>query len=520
MKPKTNLPNKPGCYLFLNRTKKIIYIGKAKDLKKRVNSYFSKKDHDNKTLTLVSKIHSIDFIQTNTEIEALLLENNLIKKHKPKYNIDLKDSKSFAFIELSKEKFPRLKIARTEIIKKSKTDSKLFGPFTSGESRNQIMDLVNKTFGLRTCKALPKRKCIRYDIGICSAPCINKITEKEYNKDTKKAELILKGKTNEVKTKLKELMKKYSKKQNYEKALQIKNQLLSLEYLKEKQNVERQKKYNEDIINFVIKNDKVYLMVFNIYKGTLENKQDFILDKTEDFLEEFLMRFYETNKIPKNIILPKEITESLKKYLEIKRKSKVKITIPKIGELKDLLILVKKNIEIQYFGETEVLEELKKRLNLQEIPTVIECFDISHLGGTEVVASMVQFRNGKPDKTNYRKFKIKAKDKNDDFLAMNEVVKRRYTRLKKENKNFPDLIVVDGGLGQLNSSIKALQEINVKIPIISLAKKFEEVYLPGGTVLQLGEKNKARLLLEQIRDEAHRFAIKYQRERRKKSYFS
>ena len=313
-------------------------------------------------------------------------------------------------------------------------------------------------------------------------------------------------------------MDKYSKEQNYEKALIAREQLSSLEYLKEKQTVERQKKHNEDIINFISKNEKVYLMLFNIYKGTLENKKSFEFDYKDNFLEEFLIQYYSENKIPKNIVLPKKIP-MIEEYLSKIKKSKVEIMVPQKGELKNLLELVKKNIEIQYFGDTEKLDELKKRLNLQKLPEIIECFDISHLGGTEVVASMVQFRMGKPDKTNYRKFKIKSQDKNDDFASMFEVIKRRYSRLKKEKKNFPDLIVVDGGLGQLNSSIKALEEIEVRIPIVSLAKKFEEIYLPSGKILQLGEKNKARKLLEAIRNEAHRFAIKYQRERRRKSYF-
>jgi excinuclease ABC subunit C len=519
MKLPSNIPNNPGCYLFLNKLKEIIYVGKAKNLKKRVSSYFSKKNLDSKTKAMLSHAKQIDFIVTNSEIEAMILENNLIKKHQPRYNIDLKDSKSFAYIELTKEEFPRLIIARSQKLKQRKETGNLFGPFVSGEARNQILDIINKTFKLRTCKKLPKRKCIRYDLGICSAPCINKITKEEYLKNIEKAKLILKGKSKIVQKNLKELMEEYSKEQNYEKALIVREQLSSLEYLKEKQAVERQKKYNEDIINFIVKNEKVYLMLFNIYKGTLENKKSFEFDYKDNFLEEFLIQYYSENRIPKNIILPKKVP-MIEEYLSKIKKSKMKIIIPQKGELKNLLELVKKNIEIQYFGDVDILEELKKKLNLQDLPETIECFDISHLGGTEVVASMVQFKMGKPDKTNYRKFKIKAQDKNDDFAGMFEVVKRRYFRLKKEKKKFPDLIVIDGGLGQLNSAIKALEEIEIRIPIVSLAKKFEEIYLPNGKVLQLGEKNKARKLLEAIRNEAHRFAIKYQRERRRKSYFS
>lgn len=261
-------------------------------------------------------------------------------------------------------------------------------------------------------------------------------------------------------------------------------------------------------------------MIFNINKGILENKKDFEFNYHENFFEEFLVQYYSENEIPKKIILPKEVDNSIEEYLVYLKKSLVKLIFPKKGELKNLLELVKKNIENQYFQGLEKMEELKKQLNLTELPEVIECFDISHLSGTEVVGSMIQFRNGKPDKSNYRKFKIKGGDKNDDFRAMAEIIKRRYLRLKKENLNFPNLIVVDGGMGQLNSSINSLNEIGIKISIVSLAKKFEEIYFPDGTVLRLNEKNKGRKFLQEIRDEAHRFAIKYQRERRHKNYFS
>jgi len=514
------IPENPGCYIYKNKTGKIIYIGKAKNLKKRVSSYFNKKGHNAKTQALVGQIVKIDYIVTNSEMEALLLENNLIKKNKPKYNIDLKDSKSYAFIELTKEEYPRLVVARTELVKKKKTEGKLFGPFISGQTRDYVLHTLNKTFKLRTCKKLPKKKCMRYDIGICSAPCLNIISKSKYAKDVAAAKMVLGGKTSELIQDLKVKMKEFSKDQDFENALTVREQISSLQYLKEKQTVERSKKYDEDIINYLVKEDKVYLMLFNVHQGILENKQTFEFEYKDNFFEEFLVRYYSENVPPKAIILPEPVDKLINDYLEHQRKSKVKITIPKIGELNDLLKLVMKNIEIQFFGDVEKIEELRKKLNLQDLPKVMECFDISHLGGTEVVASMVQFRNGKPDKSNYRKFKIKGPEKNDDFAAMNEVVKRRYERLKKENADFPDLIVIDGGLGQLNASIKSLEEIDVKIPIVSLAKKFEEVYVPGRELpIRFDRKNKARLLLEALRDEAHRFAVTFQRQRRSKRIF-
>lgn len=512
----SNIPENPGCYIYLNSSKKIIYIGKAKNLKKRVSSYFNKKDSDSKTQALVSHIHKIDFIVTNTEVEALILENSLIKKNKPKYNIDLKDSKAYAYIYLTDEKYPRFLIARDK-----KKKGEYFGPFVSAQGRDYVLETINKTFKIRTCKKIPKKKCIRYDIGICSAPCINKISEKEYLKSIKEARLFLKGKTKELEKKLEKRMNLYSKNQDFEKAMIIREKIKSINYLTEKQKIQRKKEYNEDIINYIIKNNIVYLMIFNIYKGTLENKKEFIFDYKEKFLDEFLVRYYSESEIPKKIIIPEKVDESIVDFLKEMRKSKVDLVIPKIGELNDLLKLVEKNIELHYFGDLEKLKELKKKLSLQKLPQIIECFDISHLSGTEVVASMVQFRGGRPDKTNYRKFKIKGGDKNDDFAAMNEVVKRRYSKLKEKGLAFPNLIVIDGGKGQLSSSIKSLKEIGIKIPIVSLAKKFEEVYVPGIELpLRFNPKNKARLLLESIRDEAHRFAVKYQRERRSKKIFN
>jgi len=337
----------------------------------------------------------------------------------------------------------------------------------------------------------------------------------------KRAVMVLKGKNSELLKNLKEEMKKNSKKKNFEKALLFRDKILAIEYLNEKQNVERSKNYDEDILNYIIKDEKVYLLIFNVHKGILENKSSFEFEfsQKENFLESFLIQYYDENKIPKRIILPVEVSKSVSEALGSKKGSKIEIIKPQRGELRDLLLLVKKNVEIHYFGNMEKVKELKKALSLQFSPKVVECFDISHLSGTEVVAGMVQFRNGKADKSNYRKFKIKSFSGNDDFRAMNEVVKRRYLRLKKEKAPIPDLVVIDGGAGQLSSSIKALEEIGVKLPIISLAKREEEIYFPDGRVLNLDMKNKGLLFLREIRDEVHRFVIKFQRERRSKRFF-
>jgi len=501
-----DLPHQPGCYLFKDKKGIVIYVGKAKDLKKRVSSYFRKQD-DKKTEQLVLRIADLEIFITNTEIEALLLENNLIKKHMPKYNINLKDSKRYAYITITDEKFPRLMIAR-----KRTNKGKYFGPFTSGQTRDYVLETLKRSFKLRTCKRLPKKECLRYHINLCDAPCTNKISETEYNTNLKNVSLILKGNTTELTKQLKTNMKQESKALNFEKALDLRNKLQSIEWLQEKQTMERNKRIDEDVINYIINESIVKLTIFNIAKGLVINKQNFEFTYTEDFLEEFIRRYYETNKVPKEIILPKTISEPTIQYIEKIRKTKVKITVPKIGEKKTLLKIIIKNIQIQDSKEEESLNELKKVLKLQEIPKSIECFDISHLSGTSTVASMVQFKDGKPNKSEYRRFKIRTVTGIDDFKSIAEVVRRRYTRLIKEKKEFPSLIIIDGGKGQLTFAAKELKALNIRIPIISLAKREEEVFFPGLPFpLKLDKKNKARLLIQRIRDEAHRFAIKYNR---------
>lgn len=536
----SSLPNLSGCYLFKDQKGIIIYIGKAKSLKKRVSSYFQKpiSEYDQKTKVMVEQIDSVDFIVTNTEVEALILENNLIKKHSPKYNVNLKDSKRYAYIILTKEDFPRLLIAR----KLDEISAEYFGPFISAEKRDYVIETLKRVFKLRTCKKFPKKPCLRYHIGLCNAPCINLISKEDYDlKKIKPIRTILKGDTKDLSEELKKEMISESEKLNYEHSLELRNQIDSIEWLKERQKVERQKEFDEDIINYIIKENKVYLILFNINKGILENMQEFEFNylqnpeskedfgesekqkvslNTENFLEEFLIQYYSENPIPKEIILPNDIEEVLNVFLNEKKQEKVLITVPSKGEKKQLLDLVYKNIEIAFFGEEEKLEEIKNELNLEEIPRIIECFDISHLTGTAMVGSMVQFRNGKPDKYNYRRFKIKSVDKIDDFAAIKEIVIRRNYRLKLEKSEFPNLIIIDGGKGQLNAAIEGLKTLNLNIPIISIAKEFEEIYTPENKEpIKLEKKNKALQLIQAIRDEAHRFAINYNRLLRKKEIF-
>ena len=506
------LSTSSGCYLFKDEKKNVIYIGKAKNIKKRVKTYFQKTDFDTKTQNLIKSIDTVEVIATDTEYEALILENTLVKQYQPKYNIQLKDAKTFAFIQLTEEDFARILLSRRKI-----GLGKFYGPFVSAQERDYILHFLRKTFSLRTCKKMPKKPCLRYHIHLCDAPCAGLISKAEYNKKIENVKLILSGKTKELLKKLDLEMEMSSEKLDFEKALVLRKQIAAIQHLSERQNMQRQKKYDEDILNYVIKDGKVYLMLFNIHKGTLVNKNEFIFDFYDEFLEEFIARYYSESKIPKEIVVPKAVSASIAEFLTHKKKRKVRITAPRHGEKKQLLNLVLKNIDISFFSDTLKVNELKSKLLLQETPIVIECFDISHLSGTSTVGSMVQFRNGKPDKNNYRRFKIRTVQGVDDFAAIAEVVKRRYTRLKNEDEELPNLIIIDGGKGQLSAALQELEKLELKIPIISIAKQFEEVYIPGASQpLCLSKKEKALHFIQEIRDEAHRFAIKYNRLLRKK----
>jgi len=508
----TTLPTNPGCYLFRDSAKKIIYVGKAKNLRKRLKSYISKKEMDPKTRSLISSIASVEFFVTDTEVEALILENTLIKKHQPKYNINLKDAKTYAFIQLTDENFPRLLIARQK-----QSSGKYFGPFVSALERDHVLQFLNRTFALRTCKKLPKKSCLRFHLQLCDAPCIGFISKEDYDKKIRNVCFILSGKSTELLNKLRQEMTRKSQSFDFENALILRNQITAIQHLQEHQKMQRQHTFDEDIIHFLVRSGMVYLMLFNIYKGTLSTKNEFVFGFTPDFFEEFIVQYYSENPIPSEVIVPQRLSDSLAAFLIHKRKKKVRIIVPKKGEKKQLLDLVLKNIEITFFGDVSKVEELQRQLNLQEPPQVIECFDISHLSGTLMVGSMVQYRNGKPDKTNYRRFRIRTVEGIDDVAAIAEVIRRRYTRLQQEHTALPQLIIIDGGVGQLNSAVHELENIDLKIPIISIAKQFEEIYLPGSPqALHLNKKEKALLFVREIRDEAHRFAIVYNRLLRKK----
>jgi len=506
------LPEEPGCYLFRDGEGRILYVGKAKNLRKRVSSYFQKRECDAKTKKMLSRSETLDFMVTTNEVEALILENSLIKTHQPRYNIDLKDAKQYAYIRLTDDKFPRICIARHMSDKGT-----YFGPFVSAAERDYVLSLVKKTFGLRSCRRLPGRPCLRYHIRTCSAPCIGAITAEAYAEDVRRAVLVMRGKTRELVESLNEEMEDYSSRLEFEKAMTIRNQIQALEKLSERQDMARKTAGDEDIINYYLHGDSAYLMVFNIVRGTLSDKREFVFEPGEEFLDEFLIQYYSDARVPKELILPEEVSESLLEFLSVRRGGRVTVSVPVKGAKKRLLDLVRKNIEIAFFGDRIKAAELGELLAMDTVPEVIECFDISHLSGTSVVGSMVQFRGGRPDKKNYRRFRIKTVEGVDDTAAIAEVVQRRYSRLKREDAEMPDLIVIDGGRGQLNAGRKELERLELDIPVIALAKRNEEIYTPKSAYpITPDRREKSSLFLQEIRDEAHRFAISYHRLLRKK----
>ena len=342
--------------------------------------------------------------------------------------------------------------------------------------------------------------------------------EPEYQYWLKVQTYLLKGKNQDLIADLKKEMQACADSEEYEKALVIRDRIVAIENLSERQYVQRQKKSDEHIINYLVSGDMVYLILFHVERGSLTSKEEFVFPETEDFLDEFILQYYSSVKPPNELILPALPGSGMEEYLTHLRGTHVTLTVPKQGEKKHLLDLAFKNLEVSFFTGKMRLAELGEALHMDTPPEVIECFDISHLRGTGTVASMVSFRDGKPDKRNYRRYKIQTAGPSDDYAAMAEVVRRRYTRLIRENSPMPDLIVVDGGPGQLKSAYTVLNELSLKIPIISIAEQEEEIFIPGkNTPLSIQKKSPASLLIQEIRDEAHRFAITYQRRLRQKS---
>ncbi len=509
------IPPVPGVYLFRDKNNKMLYIGKAVNLRSRVRSYFTDSDQPLKTKQLVSNISSIDWIVVNNETEALLLENRLVKRHKPKYNIDLKDAKTFAYLALSKEKFPRLLTTR-------KVSRKLesFGPYTDGFTRRDLRKLVGKVFKLRTCKKLPKRACLNFHIDLCTAPCVGNVSEEQYQKQVRDARVFLNGDNDQTVKRLTSQMHDASNSLNFEYALDLQKKIGSIRLLTQKQIVDNERGFDQDVMVFRQLGEKMFIFQMSIRKGVLLGKKEFSVDVQSQIEQEFLKSFYDANQIPHEILLNipcwsnREEKIALESFFSSKRGAKVKFLIPRRGQKRDLVKLAEKNIEAS-LAEENTLSDLQVALGLPVFPHIIECFDVSNLGREHIVAGMVRYSDGKPDKNNYRRFKLKSVIEQNDFGAIQEVVTRRYKRLIEEKSLMPDLIVVDGGAGQVSSANSALKSLGLEIPLIGIAKENEKIYLPYEKNPKSFDNNsRMMLLLRQIRDAAHNFALRYNRKRR------
>jgi excinuclease ABC subunit C len=538
-----NLPDNPGVYQFLNEKGKVIYVGKARNLKNRVRSYFHDSITSAKTLALVNKINDFELILTDNEIEALVLENNLIKDLKPRYNINLKDDKSYPFIKVTHEPYPRVYPTRRIV----KDGSRYFGPYTNVRDMKAALRMINQIFKIRSCKlnidqeSIDKKRfkvCLDYHIHKCDGPCEGLVSEKDYNDMVSEVVKLLKGKTDDLIKELTTKMETAVGKMEYEKAAEIRDKRDQLNIISERQKIVANDFGDRDVISIAYEGKDSACSIFNIRGGKLTAKKQLKLgiDDNDDIAEIYAaaIKFYygEYVEVPKEILIEVEPAdaETLASWLSQKAERTVKFVVPKkssdslslINMCKQNAILQLKEIQIQKMKNQGnvpyALSALQRDLRLKVLPRKIECFDISNLQGTDSVASMVAFIDGKPKKSLYRKFIIKTVEGPDDFSSMREVIERRYKKLLEEKDQLPDLIMVDGGKGQLSSALSALKKLGVKeFNIIGLAKRLEEVFFPGHSEPESIPKTSSGLkLLQQVRDEAHRFAITFHRDRRSK----
>ena len=537
-----NLPDKPGVYQFINEKGKVIYVGKALNLKNRVRSYFHSAVSNAKTEALVSKIADFQLVITDSEVEALVLENNLIKEYKPRYNVNLKDDKSFPFIKITNEPYPRVYPTRRVI----RDGSKYFGPYTSVKSMKSALRMINDIFKIRSCKldinseSIEKKKykvCLDYHIKKCDGPCEGLISEIAYNEMVSEVVKVIRGKTDDLIDELEVKMKRASEIMEFEKAAEIRDKIEQLRILSSKQKIVTNDFEDRDIIAVANEDKDAACSIFNVRNGKLVGKKQLRLsikgDEIPGEIYSAALKFYygEHTEIPKEILIETEPEEQdlLIEWLQKLSDRKLKMIIPKRGELKSLIKMCKENailqlkeIQIQKMKKEGAIpyavSALQRDLRMKELPKKIECFDISNIQGSDSVASMVVFVDGKPKKSLYRKFIIKSVDGPDDFASMREVIHRRYSRLQNEGENLPDLIVVDGGKGQLSSAVEVLNNLDIKhVAIIGLAKRLEEVFFPNKSEPESIPKTSSGIkMLQQIRDEAHRFAITFHRSRRSK----
>ncbi|PWK20368.1 excinuclease ABC subunit UvrC [Xanthomarina spongicola] len=528
------LPNQPGVYQYFDAEGKILYVGKAKNLKKRVSSYFTKQHDYGKTKVLVKKIASIKHIVVNSETDALLLENNLIKKHQPRYNVMLKDDKSYPWICIKNERFSRVFSTRRVV----KDGSEYFGPYTSMKTVSTLLDLIKGLFKLRTCKydlsnekinAGKYKVCLEYHLGNCLGPCEGFQTLEDYNEGIKTIREILKGNFKDSLIQFKQQMKHFAEAMQFEEAQIIKEKIEVLENYQAKSTIVNPKISNVDVFSIVSDESYAYVNFLQLSYGsiirshTLEIKKK-LQEADKDLLElaviELRQRFHSNSK---EIYVP----------FKINLGEDVKVFVPQLGDKKHILDLSIRNAKYHRLEQLKqvkivdpdrhanrIMAQMKADLRLKEEPRHIECFDNSNIQGTHPVAACVVFKNGKPSKKDYRHFNIKTVEGPDDFASMEEVVYRRYKRMLDEGSTLPQLIIIDGGKGQLSSALKSLDVLDLrkKIAIIGIAKRLEELFYPDDPIpLYLDKKSETLKIIQQLRNEAHRFGIEHHRNKRSKS---
>ena len=523
------VPNKPGSYQMYNEENVIIYVGKAKDLKKRLSSYFRGKN-TGKTAKMVSEIAYFKYIITFTELESFILELNLIKKYNPKYNVLLKDDKTYPYLEYTKKPFPKLKVVRYVKVKKHK-DKLLFGPYVNAYAARRIANLINRLYPLKKCKGLPKEVCLYYHINECHGYCVKDIDKDVILKMEKEILSFLRGNDKIITDKLKEKLKFYSDNMNYEMALELKEELEYIEVILEKQKVQISSNINADFINYYYKDGYIGIEILFIRNGKLNGSFDdilFVPDDYKDELESFIALFYSKNEIPKEVYLPDVLNNEI-----LKEVISTSLITPERGQKKRLLEMAKENardnVESNYEKNKNILkrteganEELSALLGINI--TRIDAFDNSNLFGSFSVSGMVVYKNGKPARKEYRKYKIKI-DKNDDYNTMKEVIYRRYYRALMEKLEMPQLILVDGGKGQISAAMEVLESLNLNIKVCGLAKddKHSTSQLIDGDTLDAYNIDKTSTLflyITNIQNEVHRFTINYHKQIRSKGLIS
>lgn len=519
VKSPENLPKKPGVYIMRDANDEIIYIGKAKNLINRVRSYFREKLDRPKTQILMSHFDSLEYIVTNSEKEALILEATLIKKHRPRYNVQLKDDKRYPYVKITNEKYPRLIITRN-ITK----NGIYYGPFTDVTSVKKTVKFLKSLFKIRTCRNMDG-PCLNSQIDLCYAPCSGEISKEEYDEIINKIDLFFQGKYSVIVKNLKKEMAEAAENEQFEKAAVLRDQITSIEEIMEKQFVDLvDDDLDQDVIAIAPNDNEVVVIIMPIRNGKIVGRDDFLMsgsqyESNSEILFAFIQQYYGFNRhIPKQILLnePIDDTELLEEWLSDLRGNKVYIKVPMKGVKLRLVNMAQKNAEIikhQKKAMENSLIELKKYLKLDKLPRIIEGYDISNISGKFAVGSKVSFKDAKLNKKKYKRFKIETPGPN-DFAMMKELLTRRLKMIDTDEE--PDLIVIDGGKGQLSMACEVLDELNLAhIPIIGLAKEFEEIYIPNSKrPIIIPKNNKALHLLQQVRDESHRFAITYHRKLR------